>query len=125
MPPAGRNAVESCRGNHKRRRSLDASSHGAWTDSLFRRRFILHASILKHVRPLPTGPSMAVLEVLTKVVSTVELLRLVALAKFVDMIKVLGSKIPLRRIGELFTAVPAVVCAAGVRRGVESSFRAS
>ncbi len=41
---------------------------------------------------------MAVFQVLTEVVSSVEFLRLIALSKLVDVVQVLSSDIPLRRV---------------------------
>ena len=46
-------------------------------------RFVLHASTLKHVGPFSTAPCVTVLEVLSKVICSEELLRLIAFGKFV------------------------------------------
>jgi hypothetical protein len=48
---------------------------------------------------------MTVLQVLSKMVGTEELLGLVALAKFVHVIQVLGPSVPIRWIRKLFTAI--------------------
>lgn len=48
---------------------------------------------------------MAVLQVLSKMVGTEELLGLVALAEFVHVIQVLGPGVPIRWIRELLTAI--------------------
>jgi hypothetical protein len=63
--------------------------------------------VLKHIGPLSAGACMTVLQVLAKVIGAVELLGLVALAEFVNCAQVLGSCIPVRRIGKFVTAVPA------------------
>ena len=48
---------------------------------------------------------MAVLEVLSKVIGSVELLGLVAFTKFVNAVQVLSTDVPLRRIWELLAAI--------------------
>ncbi len=68
------------------------------TRSSRRRRFVLHARVLEHIRPLPTGTLVAVLQMLPEVIGTEELLRLVALAELVDMVQVFGADVPLRRV---------------------------
>jgi hypothetical protein len=52
---------------------------------------------------------MRVLQVLTEVVRAEELFRLVALAEFVDVVKVLRADVPLCWIGELVATVAADV----------------
>ena len=71
----------------------------------FWERLVLHTGGLEHVRPFTTGPVMAVFEVLSEVISAEELLRLVAFAKLVNVIEVLSTLIPLRRIGKFFAAI--------------------
>lgn len=48
---------------------------------------------------------MRVLQMLTKVISAEELLRLVALSKFVDVVEMFRADIPLRWVRKLFAAV--------------------
>lgn len=50
---------------------------------------------------------MTVLKVLTEVVGTKEFLGLVALAKLVHVIEVLGPRLPIGRVRKLFAAVAA------------------
>lgn len=73
------------------------------------RRLILHARVLEHVRPLPARALVTVLEMLAEVISAEELLRLVTLAEFVDLVQVFGADVPLRWVGELLAAVTARV----------------
>ena len=73
------------------------------------RRLLLHASRLKHVRPLSARAPMAVLEVLSEVIRTVEFLTLVALAEFVNVCQMLASCQPvrLRKVWKFFATVSA------------------
>lgn len=66
---------------------------------------------------------MAVLEVLAEVIGAEELLGLVAFAKFVNMVEMLGACFPARRVGELFTTVPTDVRTVASHGGVEGGFR--
>lgn len=59
---------------------------------------------------------MAMLQMLSEVIGTEELLGLIAFAKFVHVIEMLRPGIPVGGIGELFTAIPAHVdCSRGGR----------
>ena len=60
---------------------------------------------------------MAMLQVLAKVIGAEELLGLVAFAKLMHVIQVLGPSVPIRGIGELLTAITAYVgcCRVGWR----------
>lgn len=62
---------------------------------------------------------MAMLEMLAEVVSAIELLRVIALAKLVHSRQVLEATVPVwpRKIWELFTAVPAGIVG-GTRAGL-------
>lgn len=73
--------------------------------------FVLHASILQHVGPLSTRSSMAMLQVLAEMVSSVKLFRLIALVKLVHIRQMLNPTVPilLWKIGEFFSAKPAGV----------------
>ena len=73
---------------------------------------------------------MAMFQVLPKVIGAEELLRLVALAEFVDVIEVFPSSVPVSGIGEFLSTVPAEVYSrlykAGrvvrwMKRGLDSS----
>ncbi len=84
--------------------------------------------ILEHVGPFPTLSSMAVFEMLSEVIRSVEFLGLVALPEFMDVDEVISPDIPvgLRKVGKVFAAVAAGVelrsprsSRAGPRRGVE------
>jgi len=65
------------------------------------------------------------LEMLPEMVCSEELLCLVAFAELVDMVQMLGTNVPLRRVGEILAAVTADICAATVRGGMERRFNAS
>lgn len=67
---------------------------------------------------------MGMLEMLAKVVGAEELLRLVALSKFVHLIKMLCSNIPLWWIGKLFAAIAAEISATRRLGGMESGLSA-
>lgn len=67
---------------------------------------------------------MTVFEVLPEVVSSKEFLCLVTLAKLVDVVQVLGSHVPLRRVAKLFAAVATGVCTVRRGRSMESRFDA-
>src|SRR5437879_6461741 len=74
-----------------RRRSRRSPARGTaqrtnGSHSLLRRRFILHTRVFEHVSPLSTGSSMAVFQVLPKMIGTEEFLRLIAFAEFVHVI---------------------------------------
>lgn len=45
-----------------------------------------HTCVLKHVRPLAAAASMAMLQMLTEMISSVELLGKIALPEFVDLL---------------------------------------
>jgi len=73
-------------------------------------RLILHASGLQHIRPFPTCASVTVLQVLAKMVSTEELLRLIAFSKLMCVREMLPSSVPIGGfIRELITTVAASV----------------
>lgn len=55
---------------------------------------ILHTCVLEHVRPLPARACVAVLEMLSEVVCTEKLLRVVALAEFVQIDQMLDPGLP-------------------------------
>lgn len=116
---------QSGRRNHQSRWSLDSTM---WcknnrAHSLLWWRFIPHTCVLQHVGPLATLALMTVFQVLAKVVCSVELLRLIALSKLVDAVQMIGSDVPLRRVGKLFTAVATNI--GNRRRGrMERSFYA-
>lgn len=57
--------------------------------------FVNETSILQHVCPLATGSSMAMLQVLTEVIGTVELLVGVALSEFVDFLQMSDPLLPI------------------------------
>jgi hypothetical protein len=65
------------------------------------------------------------LQMLTEMIGSEELLRLIAFSKFVNMVQVLGANVPLRGIWEFFSTITTNVCAAGRRRRMESGFYAS
>lgn len=50
--------------------------------SRLRRNLIFHTSIFQNIRPLATGTSMTMLQMLTEMIRTEEFLRIVALAEF-------------------------------------------
>lgn len=78
------------------------------TQRLWRERWLLlHASSLQHVCPFPARTSMTMLEVLSEVIGTEELLALVALAELVHDGQVLTASNPVggRIVGELETAI--------------------
>lgn len=59
------------------------------------RRILVHeARILKHVCPFTAGSGVAMLEVLTEVISAVELLGRVAFPKFVHLLQVSNTLVP-------------------------------
>lgn len=92
--------------------------------ALFRHRLVFHAGIFKHVCPLAAGAGMAVFEVLAEVIGAEKLLRLVALAKLMDNVKVFRANFPARRVGELFTTVAADIRTVAGHGLVEGGFRA-
>jgi hypothetical protein len=61
---------------------------------------------------------MTVFQVLAEVIRPVELLRLVALSKLVDVVQMLSSDVPLRWVWKFFTAIATNVSVGG-RRCVE------
>lgn len=68
---------------------------------------------------------MAVLQVLSEMVCTEELLGLIAFAELVHVVQVLCSSLPIRRVREFFTAIPTDVCGSRASsRGVESCMNA-
>ena len=73
-------------------------------------RFFLHARVLQLIRPLPACTSVAVLEVLSKVIRPEELLGLVTLAEFVHVIEMVRPGFPVCwTIREFFAAVTTAV----------------
>lgn len=110
---------ESIRCDHQRWRHLPAWRNNT-NRTLLRRGFILHARRLQHVRPLSTCPSMTVLEMLPEVVRSEELLRLIAFAELVNMVKVVCSSIPLRWVRKLFAAITTHICPTRRHRCMES-----
>ena len=87
--------------------------HRYWTCPLLRRRFILHASVLQHVRPLAAGALVTMFQVLTEVIGSEKLLPLVTLPKLVYEAQVLGANIPLWRVRKFFTTVAADITSCG------------
>jgi len=79
-----------------------------------RRRLILHACILEHIRPLAASTGMAVFQVLAEVVSTEELLALITFAEFMGEIEVINTLIPVGRVVEFQSAVATSICRCGV-----------
>ena len=71
------------------------------------RRLVAHTCIFQHVRPLATGTSVAVFQMLTEVIGAKELLCLVAFSKFVHVIEMFRPRFPVSRVRELFTTVTA------------------
>lgn len=60
---------------------------------------IQHACVLKHVCPLSTGASVAVLEMLPEVVRPVELLGRVALTELVHLLQMPDALVPIQVSG--------------------------
>jgi len=79
------------------------------SDTLLGQRLIFHASVLQHVGPLATSTGVAVFQMLAEVISAEELLRLVAFAKFVNVVEMFGACLPAGRVGEFFATVTADV----------------
>lgn len=77
----------------------------------FRRGFFFHAGVLQDVRPFPAGTGVAVFQMLSEMVGTEELLRVVTLSKLVHSSEMFESSVPvwLGEVGELFTAITARV----------------
>ena len=92
-------------------------------DALLRQRLVLHASVLQHVGPLATRTGVAVFQVLAEVIGAEELLGLVALAEFVDVVEMFGSCLPAWRVGEFLTTVTADVRTIAGHGRMESGFR--
>lgn len=117
LPNAAPTRIGTATGrNHERRSDTNIDSSIRIPNyALLRRRLILHTSILEQIRPLPTRPRMRVFQMLTKVIRTEELLRLIALAKLMDMVQMFGSHVPLWDwvVGEFVAAVAAHVGGAG------------
>ena len=70
------------------------------------------------------------LQVLSEMICTEELFRLVALAKLMGVIKMLCSRIPVRRVGKLFAAEATKVGCSwsgviGMKRSVDASERSA
>lgn len=65
---------------------------------------------------------MAMLQVLAKVIGTEELLCLVALAEFVDMVEMFRAKLPARRISKLLPTVATDVSTVASHGRVECCF---
>jgi hypothetical protein len=78
-------------------------------DTLFWWWLILHTSILEHVRPFPTRAGMAMFQVLSKMICAEELLGMIAFAKFVHVIQMLGPHLPIRGKWELLPAITAYI----------------
>jgi hypothetical protein len=55
-----------------------------------------HACILQHVSPFPTYTGMTVLQVLAKMVGSVEFFGLITFAKFMHVCQVLHPAVPIR-----------------------------
>ena len=62
---------------------------------------------------------MAMFEMLSEVIRPEELLRLVAVSELVDVVEVIRSDVPLRRIREVLAAIPARICVCAVGRCVK------
>ena len=69
----------------------------------------MHAGVFQHVGPFAAGTMMAVLEMLSEVVCSEELLGMVTLSEFVHMVEMVCSNFPLRRVRKFFAAVSASV----------------
>lgn len=67
---------------------------------------------------------MRVLEMLSKVIGSEELLCLVAFTKLVSLVQVLCAKLPLRWVRKLHAAVTAHIGSASSKRCVKGSFNA-
>lgn len=70
-------------------------SAGSWI-------LIHHACVLKHVSPLATGASVAVLQVLSEVIGSIKLLGRVAFAELVHFLKMSNALIPVLVRGMLW-----------------------
>lgn len=110
------------RRNHQSRR---CSVTSLCNHSLFRQRLVFHACEFQHISPFSRCALVAVLQVLPEVISPEEFLRLVAFAKFVHVVEVLGAHIPLRRVRELLSTIAANVVPATSSRAVKCCFHAS
>ncbi len=74
---------------------MDITQSSCLVASARLRRILIHqARMLKHVCPFTASASMAMLEVLTKVVGAVELLGRVAFPKFVHLLQVADTFVP-------------------------------
>lgn len=80
-----------------------ATVHGHST--FFWQWLVLHACVLKHVRPLAACASVAVFQVLAEVIRTEEFLCLVTLSKLVHMVEMFRAQLPSRRVGEFLATV--------------------
>jgi hypothetical protein len=78
---------------------------------------VLHACIHQHVSPFPTCTGMTVLQVLAKMVGSVEFFSLIAFAKFVHLRQVFDPVVPtwLRMIWKLFSTISAGIIGRPVR----------
>jgi hypothetical protein len=92
--------------------------------TLLGHRFVPHAGVLQHISPLATRPSMAVFQVLTKMVGAEKLLGFVAFAKLVNMIEVVGSHVPLWGVWEFVAAIPAYISESAGERGMKGGLGA-
>lgn len=79
-----------------------------------RRWFVPHAYAFQCICPLAARPCMAVLEMLSEVICSVEPFALVALSKLVYMANVISSRRPISRVGEFVATEPANISAASV-----------
>ena len=77
--------------------NLAATVAAGWRDSRhFLRRFFAQANGLEHVGPFPTLAGMAVFEMLSEMIGSVEFFGLVALAKLVHVGEVVDASVPIR-----------------------------
>ena len=96
------------------------------TNSLLWRWLVPHTRIFQHVGPLSTCTSVTVLQMLSKMICTEKLLGLIAFAKFVRVVQMLCSSVPVRRIEKLLATESAQVgCGWTGRIRVERSLNAS
>lgn len=69
------------------------------------RLFVLHTGIFQLIRPFSTSACMCMFEMLSKMIRTEKLFRLVALSVFVTKIQMLSALFPIWRIFELLAAI--------------------
>lgn len=105
------------RRHYRHGRRQTSHLHAAWLRYRLWRGFLAHACVLEHVCPSAARATVAVLEVLAKVIGPEELLGLVAFAELVNVVEVLDTRVPVWRVGKVLSAVPAGVGGCGRRVG--------